>query len=246
MTIKEKARVAWERDLEVEITAHGHKYRGRIECYHGDGLTLRIVVPRERFSYDDITDIRFVDEPCNDVQATLYVLLYLKDLRTKREWSEESQKWFDNTIAEMERKLTAECASEEEALRQIIERQKGMMDLLYAENAELKRSLGEPEQANPVDIASQRWAYNKCYSEITDRNGRGLVERRDATHEQIELMAAAPELADMLRGLLNEQARLKDGPYRDYMVGLIWKLRKLGISDVGIWYKDGKGVCISS
>lgn len=40
-----------------------------------------------------------------DENTQLFILLHLKDLRRKRKWSDESEAWFDKTIAEFEQSL---------------------------------------------------------------------------------------------------------------------------------------------
>ncbi len=62
----------------------------------------------------------------------------------------------------------------------------------------------------------------------------------EATDEQMELMAAAPELADLARAFLNECGKQAEyHPDICYaMTELLLKLRELGIPNVAPWYKE--------
>lgn len=222
MTIKEKARVAWEQDLEVVVEAgHGHTVQGRIDEF--SGYEIHITSPLghgSRVGFSHITDIRFVGEPCDEAVE------------------------FDSTPAtDTERQLVANART--------IECQSDAIRKLTAENAELKRSLGEPEQADPVhDIASERWHKGKDLTARHDDRPLFTVLNTSEyelayaieNEEHADLMTAAPELADKMRKLLDVYFEEKKDPPVDWLllIPMINLLRKLGIPDVATWYTEGK------
>lgn len=171
-TIKEKMRVAFERDLEVDVK--WGKDFGMTGCISSYAPHLMLMLPDgecESIEYRDITDVRFVEEECRDPEVTRYILSYLKDLRnSKASWGEESQRWFDKTIEGMEQELATEKTESHDIARQMkihivdesceddktdewnearaqIEAQKNTINTLVAEVTELKRSLSEPVQS---------------------------------------------------------------------------------------------------
>jgi hypothetical protein len=204
MTIKEKARIAWEKDLLVRVYEDQSYHNGRILWLAPEGIHFeRDDIP---WRYDTITDIRFVDEQGEEEAAI--------ESFTSRHYEELKER-----AAKLE-----------------------------AENAELKRTLTEPVPANPEpeqhDIVKERWDWTQFrIVRIEPRDHAPLLERRNATDAHMQLAAAAPELADMMRDEVNQEVNQMascTGRLRDEVIKRIHLLRKLGVPNVAPWYKGAE------
>lgn len=98
-------------------------------------------------------------------------------------------------------------------------------------------------ESEQYDIAKERWMVYRGFRglevrQICDGHEPTLAEMsKGATSVQAALMAAAPELADMLREFL-ENPTLPHGVGSDIIDKAVHKLCELGIPNVAPWYKD--------
>lgn len=96
----------------------------------------------------------------------------------------------------------------------------------------------------PYDIASERWEIDvnsrENWVRIIHPDGptRFLVEDLGATDLQMDLMAAAPEIANFSRSLLKYLSDLPPGDARIRAVHLAGTLRRVGIPNVAKWHRD--------
>ena len=108
---------------------------------------------------------------------------------------------------------------------------KKQIEKLVAKNNELreKACVGEPK----YDIAKERWRV--CENGIECEHTE-LVSNEFGTYEQRRLMAAAPELADLIREEINELDIIV-AEKQGMLIKRIKLLRRLGIPNVAPWYK---------
>ena len=77
MTIKEKARIAWEKDLEVKITVHkGIGFTGKMRSCYSRGVGIPNGPDSwETIEYGAIADIQFVNFPARDIHNAIHAKL---------------------------------------------------------------------------------------------------------------------------------------------------------------------------
>ena len=100
---------------------------------------------------------------------------------------------------------------------------------LQAEIAELKRLVSEPVEAEPHDMAKERWEYDPEYGVANtsdEREDLYIFTIAWGTDAQMELATAAPELADRMREFVNGE---DDMDHKEVCAKL---LRGLGIPNV--------------
>ena len=92
------------------------------------------------------------------------------------------------------------------------------------------------------DIAKERWEWCPIPKIIFHTNGsEGIIrvaENMYGTDDQMELMAAAPELANLMRDEINDMNRSVNDR-KERLLKRIKLLRRLGIPHVALWYKEG-------
>ncbi len=136
MTIKEKARVAWEKDLEVVVELiNGELVRG---CIDDRPASYGIHIERKidggcQVYYENIADIRFVDAPCEDKEDVISRMT--NDLANLEK---------ENAALKQELATTEERENDDgQMINGQFKRIRGLCD----EIAELKRSMSEPVTA---------------------------------------------------------------------------------------------------
>ena len=102
--------------------------------------------------------------------------------------------------------------------------------------------LDQSHCAEPYDIAKERWESDgamifqmedgQVIEHLAARAGGYIVP----TDEQMRLMAAAPELADIVRERIN--ASVHHSMYSAGCISQIKFLRSLGVPNVALWYKE--------
>ncbi len=106
--------------------------------------------------------------------------------------------------------------------------------------AELDRELHEPtcmsaDDPEPTyDIAKNRWKI--CSGGIYHNSGYLIGNISGFIEEDANLMAAAPELADLMRDEINDMNRSVNDR-KERLLKRIKLLRRLGIPHVALWYK---------
>ena len=215
MTIKEMLRISYEQDRVIHITMKDY------EQVHLEG----IVVPRDNDSFHIKQQSRF--SPGTSIEPIMIHRVDSIRLIAKGDWWHKEE----NLIAQSEAIKIAE---------DIMSEKNKQIDELLAENAELKRSAGEPVAAKEHDIAKERWGW--FHGKPTKRKGlyRGnqlLVIEEYATDTQKKLVAAAPELADMLRQLIHQEV-ITDSVLVYMVTDAMLLLRGLGVPNVAPWYKE--------
>ena len=121
---------------------------------------------------------------------------------------------------------------------------------LRSSTKDFNKALGEyrdkcvAEDDAVPDIAKERYrtivgVSTDIYLQSDDPDTILLAAQINATDAQMKLMAAAPELADMMREEVNIFSCLPlDQAFRLPLIKRIKLLRKLGITGVAPWYKD--------
>jgi hypothetical protein len=221
MTIKEKVRIAWEQDLEVEIDGNAGVWYGYIVSYNMDSISVKScnydengeIIPNPykvmSYHYKDITGIRFLDGPCEGDRVACkhdYEVMvgFMKPgfFRCKH------------------------CGE--------------IHPLIFKQDS-------QPESC---DITKERWHAHEWDQGERHRIqvlrpdiewGLDIpIQVAEMTNKvRADLAAAAPELADMMREEVNDMAGC-NGQIREEAIKRISLLRKLGIPNVAPWYKgDG-------
>lgn len=174
-TIKEKARIAWEKDLEIIVYAFGSsEYKGFLESPPSNSVKIH----GGRIGFCDINDIRFVGE-AGEEDAVLGAMPY--DFIRER-LDDMSESFGSLKYVELEYAKNAVSEAEEKS-----------------RNAE-----PEPP-ADDIAFERWEWFDGKpgkmagLYCKKSDGNDKLLATHEYATPEQKAVMAAAPEVADLAR-----------------------------------------------
>ena len=185
---------------------------------------------------------------------------YGQALKEKLEQARLDQRWVtveysDGCAHTGTIKVVCSAFAEDDGMQHVVFDDGCTVLLFFIGSVEVGEVIDEPDEH---DIASERWMVYKgvCGVEIRqkcDGHAPSLALTRHGdlvghaklltTDAQTELMAAAPELADMLRNLLQtgEVFRAADDVVLDnFVLRAILKLRELGVPNVAQWY-EGKG-----
>lgn len=217
MSIRKKARIAWEDGLEVEIIAHGVKAGGRhIFWLSPEGL--HFAAEDIACRYEDITEIRFVDEEQR-----------IRDEATQRFFDKID--YWDKFLTELA-EPTETCANEpcEEESRlcrhdyEVIDRcvlhGDDQIEKLTAENAELTEEIDELDRAEEVRERSDAdtiIGQDKRIQELTAENAE---LKRSMGEPVLELADRAADVC---------QYAIEPGALSDAICELAKVLRKLGL-----------------
>jgi len=176
MTIKEKARIAFEKELLVSIKCGTLEFGGRVDSYDCFGLKVRgcTGVSGPKIFYRDISDLRFLDETEEEEIAQCGVY---------------------------------RCSNYNECFYRL--------DL----TCELYEPMKEEDLVESVDISKQRWEFDpeSCsINQVVGGVSRVLCKAdwTGGTYQQMVVMAAAPEMLDVLEDIcekyLDVKARYSD------------------------------------
>lgn len=197
MTIKEKARIAFERDLEVIVIEKGCiSHEGHIVAYHTGSAGVEIHYPSDdvgetyeekRIWYKDITEIRFVGEGVDPFGGQCHVVYGCNERQGAGRW----------------------CSNEACQHR-----------MIWKNIAERTAATEKPEPSDE-DIAKPQWMSVKHRRddgdyELVISDGIMIKARQaQATPAEMDLMAAAPGLADALRMVVREStfSRIQNGTH---------------------------------
>ena len=183
MTNKEKMRIAWEqgREIEVKHNSSGKVYRGRVECYGAGGLRFRTDGGQEfGFKWWSMNTIRFLDE--EGEYTEIDALPDPGELNCHKDSSPDdgdNDKAFRFVGGKSVKKAVYKMI--EEAIEPLREKLNIVIQLESVTHVEAGKVVCEPDD---------------------DTQFRDL---EFATSEaRIQLMIAAPEIADLARELLRE------------------------------------------
>jgi len=236
MTIKEKARVAWEKGFEVVVTdAACDVMRGRVKSYAPD-LVIAPNYGRQSLEYRTLKDIRLVDEP-EKAQEEISLQVQVDSQKVLLDAALDENIDLRRKNAELKESLCEPVAAEDEKCTE---------NTCTKFNCVHRGYCSQPESKDCYqnDVASERWAREavsvdgQYEDRIMHPDGRVryLVENLgSATDAQMEVMSHAPELADMMRQLVRHG--WDDEGEIQLMTDCIKLLRKLGVPNVAPWYK---------
>ena len=222
LTIKEKARMAFERDWKVVVTEKGNiTYQGHIDSYDSvSNGQIHIVFPDpDRPKMMEIRSVRYLD----------ITEIRLPDEEPGRD---RSYPHCDNLECKERQGSSVYCNDEICVTRRIF--------VNYEESIKEDPKPSQPEP--PVhDIASERLKvhFDGPNTVIVDGNGLRVAKRLNASVELVALMAAAPELVDYARSLVNEFSGWMCETYPTGLQELVKLIRKLDDPGFAPWYKGG-------
>jgi len=247
MTNKEKMRIAWEqgREIEVKHNSSGKVYRGRVECYGTGGLRFRTDGGQEfGFKWWSMNTIRFLDE--EGEYTEIDALPDPGELNCHKDSSPDdgdNDKAFRFVGGKSVKKAVYKMI--EEAIEPLREKLNIVIQLESVTHVEAGKVVCEPDddtqfKDEPADIAKERWWVNAGGREnanisrvVSVVHGDPILFFRDsefATSEaRIQLMIAAPEIADLARELLRETHPVGCEQVKAFRA-LFGKLVGLGIS----------------
>lgn len=262
MTIKEKARVAWEKDLEVLVVNESDEQRrGYIDSFSASELHIAYTMSDggSSIEYVAITDIRFVGEveegqgeavaigqfAYTEPGAGRNVVGLICDsvlVNSVGKLAVHTNWLGGHHIAGMAGRLDMDFT---ESIFGYHGEAIVYEALICGEYADLTFTIDDPQESrqdeeteDQHDIAKERWEWRKDDDGITRLYHResAIAYRGMATPEQISVMAAASELADKMRERINNSGQ--HSAYSDDVKNQIALLRKLGVPDVAPWYKE--------
>lgn len=196
MSIREKARIAWEDTREVVVIGtSGAHYRGRVMDRTEKGFTLDREMGTCPFSYSGIKNIRFVDEGEEDsTTGTRTVCKETLDfLRGQVKWNADERhiktKYVYNLIDDLEKALASN---------------KVRMNWPFLEECVqdgANREMDEEDKPSPPEPEAERWEVvcSKGHYRIESTLGKRIALSDCIPLETAIAMAGAVQMRDALR-----------------------------------------------